>query len=130
MKNGFTLIELMISVAIIGILAAIAYPSYTDYIAKSARSDGIAAVMRVANLQEQFYLDNRVYAEDMNDLGLGANPFITDQGFYSVDSTGTTSFTIVATALGVQATRDSDCASLQLTDTGAKTPDNPVECWK
>lgn len=127
MKNGFTLIELMIGVAIIGILAAIAYPSYTDFIAKSARSDGLAAVMRVANLQEQFYLDNRAYAEDMSELIPGADPFITDQGFYSVDSTGTTSFTIVATAQGIQASRDSACATIQLTDTGAKTP---LECWK
>lgn len=127
MKNGFTLIELMIGVAIIGILAAIAYPSYTDFIAKSARSDGLAAVMRVANLQEQFYLDNRAYAEDMSELIPGTDPFITDQGFYSVDSTGTTGFTIVATAQGIQASRDSACATIQLTDTGAKTP---LECWK
>ena len=127
MKNGFTLIELMIGVAIIGILAAIAYPSYTDFIAKSARSDGLAAVMRVANLQEQFYLDNRAYAEDMSELIPGTDPFITDQGFYSADSTGTTGFTIVATAQGIQASRDSACATIQLTDTGAKTP---LECWK
>lgn len=127
MKNGFTLIELMIGVAIIGILAAIAYPSYTDYIAKSARSDGLAAVMRVANLQEQFYLDNRAYTEDMSELIPGTDPFITEQEFYSVDSTGTTGFTIVATAQGIQASRDSACATIQLTDTGAKTP---LECWK
>ncbi len=127
MKNGFTLIELMIGVAVIGILAAIAYPSYIDYIARSARSDGIAAVMRIANLQEQFYLDNRVYAEDMSELIPGTDPFITEQGFYSIDSSGTTSFTIVATAQGIQASRDSVCATIQLTAIGAKTP---LECWK
>lgn len=126
-KNGFTLIELMITVAIIGILAAVAYPSYTDYVAQSARAEAYTSLLRITNLQEQFYLDNRVYTEDMNDLSLGADPFITDNELYSIDSTGTTGYVVVATAQGVQATRDSDCASIQITDTGTKTP---TECWQ
>ncbi|EDQ00655.1 type IV pilin protein [Shewanella benthica] len=125
--HGFSLIELMIAVAIMGILAAVIYPSYTDYVAKGARADGLAALLRVANLQEQFYLDNKQYATDMNLLGLGADPFVSDNGMYSIDSTGTASFTAVATAQGVQASRDSDCASIQITDIGEKTPGS---CWK
>mgnify|MGYP001015441203 CR=1 FL=1 len=99
-NNGFTLIEVMITVVIVGILASIAYPSYTSFITKSGRSEGVAAVMRVANLQEQYYFDNRAYATDMSKLGLGANPFITESGYYSVASSGTDSFTITATAAG------------------------------
>ncbi|WP_065187440.1 type IV pilin protein [Shewanella woodyi] len=126
MRNGFTLIELMITVAIIGILAAVAYPSYTQYVAKSSRSEGKTALLKVINLQEQYYLDNRVYTENMEDLGLGAEPFLTENEYYRIDSTGTDNYLIIATALGSQATRDSACAIMQITDTGTKTP---TECW-
>lgn len=125
---GFTLIELMITVAIVAILAAIAYPSYIDYVTKSARSEGVAAVMRVANLQEQYYLDNRAYATDMTKLGLNASPFITENGHYSVASSGGSSFTITATAKGAQASRDSTCGTITMTSAGVKGPS--AECWK
>ncbi len=127
-SHGFTLIELMIVVAVVGILAAIAYPSYIEYITKSGRSEGVAAVMNVANLQEQYYLDNRVYATDMTKLGLAANPFVTEHGNYSVASAGTSSFTITATATGSQASRDSTCATITMSSTGVKGPS--AECWK
>lgn len=126
MKKGFTLLELMITVAIIGILAAVAYPSYIDYVAKGARAEGLTALLKATNLQEQYYLDNRVYTEDMEELNFGADPFVTESSHYSIDSTGTGSFVLVATAQGTQASRDSGCATIQITDTGAKTP---TECW-
>jgi len=127
-SQGFTLIEVMIAVVIVGILAAIAYPSYIDYIIKSGRSEGVAAVMNVANLQEQYYLDNRSYTTDMTKLGLVADPFITEHGYYSVASAGTGSFTITATAKGNQASRDSTCATITMTSAGVKGPS--AECWK
>lgn len=127
-SQGFTLIEVMIAVVIIGILAAIAYPSYIDYIVKSGRSEGVAAVMKVANLQEQYYLDNRAYTTDMTKLGLPASPFLTEHGYYSVVSAGTSSFTITATAKGSQASRDSTCATITMTSAGVKGPS--AECWK
>lgn len=127
-SQGFTLIEVMIAVVIIGILAAIAYPSYIDYIVKSGRSEGVAAVMKVANLQEQYYLDNRAYTTDMTKLGLSASPFLTEHGYYSVASAGTSSFTITATAKGNQASRDSTCTTITMTSAGVKGPS--TECWK
>ncbi|MCL2917549.1 type IV pilin protein [Shewanella litorisediminis] len=127
-KFGFTLIELMIVVAIVSILAAIAYPSYVNYVTKSARSEGVAAVMRVANLQEQYYLDNRAYTTDMTKLGLDANPFITKNGYYEISSDGASSFTITAKAIGSQANRDSECANITLTSSG--DTGSSAECWK
>jgi len=68
---GFTLIELMVVVAIIGVLAAIAYPSYTTSVQKSKRTGAKVAVMEVAQAQERFFSINMRYAPDMTTLGLG-----------------------------------------------------------
>lgn len=56
---GFTLMELLITVAIIGILASVAYPSYTDFVVRSNRSEAQRELMRFANLQEQVFVDRR-----------------------------------------------------------------------
>lgn len=129
-NKGFTLIEVMITVVIIGILASVAYPSYTQYVIKSARSEGVAAVMRVANLQEQYYLDNRTYTTDMTKLGLDKSPFITEHGHYSVTSAGTTTTTVTATAIGIQASREDVIACLTITLTSDGIKGSSEECWK
>lgn len=124
-EQGFTLIEVMLTVVIIGILASIAYPSYIDFVTKSGRSEGVAAVMKVANLQEQYYLDNRAYTDDLSSLGL-ADPFVTEHSKYSLtsDSDGN----ITAAALGSQASRDTTCQTITMSSTGVKGPS--AECWK
>lgn len=123
---GYSLVELMIVVIIIGILSIISYPIYTDYLAQSARSEAITALTNLTNLQEQFYFDNREYATDLTDLGVNANPYLTDKGFYSISSTGTAGFTMVATAQGMQASRDTDCDEMTITHEGSRTPE---DCW-
>ncbi|MCL1079321.1 type IV pilin protein [Parashewanella spongiae] len=139
--KGFSLIEVMIVVAIVGILASISYPSYTRYVAQGARADALAALVEIANLEEQYYLDHRTYTSNMLQLGLNADPFEVENGFYDVDAVidaANRTFTITATAKGVQATRDSDCAMITLTSAGVKGSANsaiPAEqggeaCWK
>ena len=61
-QNGFTLIELMVTVAIVGILAAVAYPSYTSHVQKGARRAAQAQMLDIANRQQQFLLGSRAYA--------------------------------------------------------------------
>src|SRR5574339_351791 len=67
--RGFSLVELLIIVAIISILAGMAYPSYTDYMRKSRRSDGKTLLTGIAARQEQYYLDNKSYTSNLSLLG-------------------------------------------------------------
>ena len=112
-NTGFTLVELLITVAIIGILASVAYPSYTDYVSRSNRSEAQRELMRLANLQEQLFVDTRAYTENMKNLGLDADPFITGSKYYSIDAavSGST-FILTATAKGSQSSNDTAPATI------------------
>ncbi len=134
LSRGFTLIEVMIVVAIIGILLAIALPSYQDTLQKGRRSDGMSALLDASNRQGQFMLDRSTYTSDMTDLGFAANPYISEEGYYSIaaaacgSGTLATCYVLTATAGASSAqARDTGCTSLVLDSTGAKTPN---ECWK
>ena len=125
---GFTLLELMIAVVLVAILAAVAYPSYQSYVGRGYRAEAHTALHRLANLQEQYYLDQRQYAADLTALGEADNPAVTEGGRYQVEVAVTpVSFTLTATAQGSQASLDADCPTMMLTGSGAKTPG---ECWQ
>jgi len=83
--RGFSLIELMIVVAIIAILAAVAYPSYQNSITKSRRSDGITIINQVLQAQERYFTQNMTYTSDLTDLGYGAAANVpSPDGYYQV----------------------------------------------
>ena len=132
--SGFTLIELMVTVAIVGILAAVALPSYRSSVLRSARSEGKSALLEAATRQEQYYLDNKTYTTTMTALGLSADPYITEGGSYSVDAAATTNiaidYTLTATPISGQAD-DTDCANLTLTSNGIKgaSGTDTADCW-
>lgn len=126
-QKGFTLMELMIAVAIVGILSAIAYPAYQEYLYKTRRSDGQAALMNLSTYMEHYYTENNTYASaTLSALGLTNT---SQQGYYTVaiTSSSATAYTLTATPVSPQ-TGDTTCPTLTLTNTNVKGPS--LTCWQ
>lgn len=120
--SGMTLIELMIVVAIIGIIAAIAYPNFTDYVKQSRRADAMGELMKLQMAQEEYRLRNTSYAT-IADLG-----FTSSSEFYtfSVSNLGAETYTLTATAKGAQVS-DTECATMSINQNDQKSP---TTCWQ
>ncbi|MBT8066746.1 MAG: type IV pilin protein [Gammaproteobacteria bacterium] len=140
-QRGITLLELMIVVAIVALLTSIAYPSYMRYVVASKRTAASSALLQVADRQQQFFMDNKSYANDLTDLGFDANPYvIADDGSstagadavysISVSNVTATTYTLTAAPLHGQLARDTSCGSLTLTQVGAKGSSGGGDnCW-
>lgn len=125
-NKGFTLIEAMITVAIVAILSAVAYPSYVEHVRKSHRADAQSFLMQVATRQQQTLLDTRGYAATLTAMNLTA-PMSVSQNYTVAITVGTAAiptFTVTATPTARQA--KDKCGALGVDQTGAKSPAN---CW-
>jgi type IV pilus assembly protein PilE len=120
--RGFTLIELMITVSIIAILAAIAWPSYQQYVKQGRRSSAKAAMMDIANREQQYLVANRIYADTagLQASGYVLSPDVSPYYTWAVALGGgpNPTFTITFTPIGTQV---SDGA-LTLDQAGTRTP--------
>ncbi|WP_235548620.1 type IV pilin protein [Noviherbaspirillum sp. Root189] len=118
-SNGFSLIELMVTVAIVGILSAIAYPSYRDHVVKTNRTSAENVMLQLANKQEQYRLDKREYSSVVDDV-VAVPGDVSRNYTITLGNVTATTFTITATATGAQASSDTKCANLTLTQDGTK----------
>ncbi|MGB6187978.1 MAG: type IVa pilus pseudopilin TppA [Aeromonas molluscorum] len=129
--RGFSLIELMIVVAIVAILGAIGYPSYQRYVLSSHRVEAKKMLLDAANRQETYFMDFNRYTSAAGSLNI---PDVSDSGYYHlVISAAANSYILFATASGAQG-RDSDCIIFSLDQDGATQAENLAgnqndECW-
>jgi type IV pilus assembly protein PilE len=128
---GFTLIELMIAVAIVGILATIAYASYSTQIQHSRRSDALTSVGALSSSLERCYAQAYAYTGCAN---AAAGVTASQNGYYSITTTvAATSYTVSATPVGGQAS-DTSCAVIAVSDSGQTATnsggtDATKTCW-
>ena len=144
---GFTLVELLVAVAILGILAAIAMPSYQSAVLRANRADAQISLSRLSTLQEQYFFRNNQYAGDLSDIMHGASSgssVNSQEGHYLIavslvgegPGEGTSEahgWAMTAVPQGRQ-TDDTTCASITLDNLGRRSardvngqPSN--ECW-
>jgi type IV pilus assembly protein PilE len=144
-KLGFTLLELMITVAVVAILASIAVPSYVSQLRRAHRAEGTSALLSIQAAQEKAYLQYGRYAVG-NELksastsstpGLNFSTGATTSGYYNLSissgSGGSNDYTATATAVGNQA-KDTNCVTLSVDNLGNKTStdkngQSSNSCW-
>lgn len=146
-QKGFTLVELMIVVAIVGILAAIAYPSYQEYVLRSWRTDAQGCLLESAQIMERRFTASTPMAyqvidgdgdgtDSMFDTdeagGCGATGELADRFTFTVNVPNTTTYTLSAAPKGAQAGDSTKCGTLGINQTGAKTASGTygaAKCW-
>lgn len=144
-NQGFSLIELMVVVAIIGVLAAIAFPAYDGYVVRTNRAIAKSFLSQIASKQEQFFADNKQYATDLTELGYAYESVSVsnrsdiskpdDSGAIynlALSKAGSTrEFLVTATPINAQGSKDTDCGTLSLNQAGTKGADgkNTASCW-
>ena len=130
--GGFTLIELMIVVAVLAVIVAIGYPSYQEHIKKSRRAEGMGQLLELADRMERAYSDSGTYPTDISEVYVAT----TDGGFYtlSIVTANNISFTVSAAPTSLGGQDDDKCHTFTLTSLGEKSVSGGSlgndKCWK
>ena len=115
--HGFTLIEMLVAIALVGLLAAVAYPSYANVVQRARRADALSTLFVIQAAQERHRAANRHYSSDLSSLGVAASSAARHYQL-RVAASGARSFEATAEAVGAQA-GDETCRYLRLRVEGA-----------
>ncbi|PCJ14911.1 MAG: pilus assembly protein PilE [Gammaproteobacteria bacterium] len=136
--KGFTLTELLISVAIIGIISSIAIPMYSEQIAKTSRKDAQGALLQFQNAMERYYAEQSPYTyrgagasgDDTGSPGIFSTeaPLHGTDKYYDLKITAASSTTYTLSAVPKNRQDDDRCGTLTVNNTGEKTSDD-TNCW-
>lgn len=132
--KGFSLLEIVVILIIISLLGSFAIPGYRDYMARARRIDGQTALLDLAVRMENYFSERHTYKTatigSKQETDVLTTP-LSSQGFYLLSILKNTedSYVLKATAIGAQASTDTDCPSLTLSSHGRKDPTKPVPCW-
>lgn len=128
--RGFTLIELMVAIAVLGILLAIAMPNYFKYVREARRAEAQSQMMEIRLGMERWRANNSTYSSTVSDSGFtGANDYYT----YTITGASGSAYTINATAVATKSQANdvtgsgTSCTPMTLNQSGVKTP---AACWK
>jgi type IV pilus assembly protein PilE len=141
-QKGVTLIELMTVMVVLGILAAIAVPSYRRYLLRAQRSDATTALLRLQSAEEKYLLQYGAYTTNLTAApasgGLGLASTNSERGFYALEvTTTTTGYNATAKPIsGKGQSDDTKCTTFTISEIGKKTAtdsgsvDRTSECWR
>lgn len=151
--DGFTLVELAVTMVIAAILAAVAIPAYSNYVRKAHRTEAKSTLLDLASLEERYYSTNNNYTQTPTDLGYSGTAgtaFTVGSGYYSITNLAfvaatapTTAlpggvpatYTITATATAADQLKDTSCRTFTVTSGGAQSStdssgaDSTATCW-
>lgn len=128
-SSGFSLIELMVAVAIVGVLYALAMPAYTSYVEKGRRADVQQQLLQLAGVLERAYSRNGAYPDDYSEPTLDYYTLTyTPNNPGDSDDYSSTSFSLSAAPKGAQS--GDDCGTLTINSLGEQSATGGADCWE
>lgn len=128
--RAFTLLEMLITLAILGILVAISYPSYQQYILKSYRAEAVTVLLQLATKQEQYLLEQGSYTSELSELGFRQDQRHASRYRIEIQQPDKLQFLITLSAVGPQL-QDTQCLRFNLNHFGQRNLglSEPLSCW-
>ena len=120
--RGFSLVELMVVVVIMGILAAIAYPAYTKHVARGNRAAAEAYLMDLAQAEAQYFADSHAYTSTVADLHVTMPDVVAAKYTIQIDAPATTPPTFTISATPIASTIQAGDGTLTIDNAGQRTP--------
>jgi type IV pilus assembly protein PilE len=128
-QKGFGLIEVLVALAIVGILTSVILPGYQQHVLKGYRAEAMQALLKVAGLQEMLLVDQQRYSADLTELGFSAAQFVTESGRYKISAVvSDQGYQLKAQALLTQG-EDKSCQVFWLNNYGQKGSEPDTGCW-